>query len=92
MYNRLAAARRRYLRTHKNGIYTGMLLEEALENRLKAVGESAQLMFDRLVEQMKKAEGITEQLKAEDQMEWVERMNNIRQRAEEIVLNDLIYN
>ena len=73
-------------------MYNRLLLEEALENRLKAVGESAQLMFDRLVEQMKKAEGITEQLKAEDQMEWVERMNNIRQRAEEIVLNDLIYN
>ena len=49
-------------------------------------------MFDRLVEQMKKAEGVTEHLKAENQMEWVGRMNSIRSRAEEVVLNDLIYN
>lgn len=49
-------------------------------------------MFDRLVEQMKKAEDVTEKLKAENQMEWVGRMNSIRSRAEEIVLNDLIYN
>lgn len=48
-------------------------------------------MFDRLVEQMKKAEGVNEQLKAADQMEWVGRMNNIRQRAEEVVLSELIY-
>ena len=49
-------------------------------------------MFDRLVEEMKRAEGVTEKLKAENQMEWVGRMNSIRSRAEEIVLNDLIYN
>ena len=51
-----------------------------------------EVMFDRLVEQMKKAEGVTEKLKAENQMEWVGRINSIRSRAEEIVLNDLIYN
>lgn len=55
-------------------------------------GTAAEEMFDRLVEQMKKAEGVTEKLKAENQMEWVGRMNSIRSRAEEIVLNDLIYN
>ena len=48
-------------------------------------------MFDRLVEQMKKAEGVTEQLKAENQMEWVGRMNSIRSRAEEVVLSELVY-
>ena len=91
MENRFAAARRRYLRTHMDGIYTGMLLTGTLEPHLKEIGESAQAMFDRIVEQMKKAEGVNEQLKAADQMEWVGRMNNIRQRAEEVVLSELIY-
>ena len=48
-------------------------------------------MFDRLVKQMKKTEGVTEQLKAADQMEWVGRMNSIRSRAEEIVFSELVY-
>ena len=48
-------------------------------------------MFDQLVEQMKKVEGVTERLKAENQMEWVGRMNNIRSRAEEVVLSELVY-
>ena len=91
MENRLAAARRRYLHTHMDGIYTGMLRTGTLEPHLKEIGESAQAMFDRSVEQMKKAEGVNEQLKAADQMEWVGRMNNIRQRAEEVVLSELIY-
>ena len=86
MENRFAAARRRYLRTHMNGIYTGMLLTGTLEPHLAEIGESAQAM-----EQMKKAEGVTEQLKAADQMEWVGRMNSIRQRAEEVVLSELVY-
>lgn len=55
------------------------------------IGESAQAMFDRLMEQMKKAEGVTEQLKASDQMEWVGRMYFIRSRAEEIVFSELVY-
>ena len=92
MYNRFSEMRRRYLREHRNGIYTGMLLDDKLDAHLKEIGESALVMFDRLVEQMKKAEGVTEQLKAENQMEWIGRMNSIRSRAEETVLNDLIYN
>ena len=91
MENRFAAARRRYLRTHRDGIYTGMLLTGKLDDHLKEIGESAQAMFDRLVEQMKKAEGVTEQLKAADQMEWVGRMNSIRSRAEEVVFSELVY-
>ena len=91
MYNRFAAARRRYLGTHMDRIYTGMLLTGTLEPHLAEIGESAQVMFDRLVEQMKKAEGVTEQLKAADQMEWVRQMNSIRGRAEEIVFSELIY-
>ena len=91
MENRFAAARRRYLRTHMDGIYTGMLLTGTLDGHLAEIGESAQAMFNRLVEQMKKAEGVTEQLKADHQMEWVGRMNSIRSRAEEIVFSELIY-
>ena len=83
MYNRFAKMRHRYLREHRNGIYTGMFLNGKLEEHLKEIGEAAEEMFERLVEQMKKAE---------NQMEWVGRMNSIRSRAEEIVLNDLIYN
>ena len=91
MENRFAAARRRYLGTPIAGIYTGMLLTGTLEPHLKEIGESAQAMFDRIVEQMKKAEGVNEQLKAADQMEWVGRMNSIRSRAVEIVFSELIY-
>ena len=92
MYNRFAKMRHRYLREHRNGIYTGMFLDGKLEDHLKEIGEAAEEMFDRLVEEMKKAEGVTEQLKADNQMEWVARMNNIRNRATEIVNHDMIYN
>lgn len=92
MYNRFAEMRRKYLREHKDGIYTGMLLTGKLDIHLKEVGESAQVLFDRIVDEMKKSEGVTEKLKAENQMEWVGRMNSIRSCAEEVVLNDLIYN
>ena len=91
MYNRFAEMRRRYLREHRDGIYTGMLLTGKLDEHLKEIGDTAQEMFDRLVAQMKDAEGVTERLKAENQMEWVGRMNSIRSRAEEVVLSELVY-
>ena len=91
MENRFAAARRRYLREHRDGIYTGMLLTGKLDEYLKEIGDTAQEMFDQLAEQMKKAEGVTERLKAENQMEWVGRMNSICSRAEEVVLSELVY-
>lgn len=91
MYNRFAEKRRRYLREYRDGIYTGMLLTGTLEPHLEEIGESAQAMLDRIVEQMKKAEGVTERLKAKNQMEWVGRMNSIRSRAEEVVLSELVY-
>ena len=91
MYNRFAEMRRRYLREHRDGIYTGMLLTDKLDDHLKEIGDTAQEMFDRLVAQMKDAEGVTERLKAENQMEWVGRMNSIRSRAEEVVLSELVY-
>ena len=91
MYNRFAEMRRRYLREHRNGIYTGMLLTGKLDEYLKEIGDTAQEMFDWLVAQMKDAEGVTERLKAEKQMEWVGRMNSIRSRAEEVILSELVY-
>lgn len=91
MENRFAAAQRRYLRTHMDGIYKGMLLTGTLESHLKEIGESAQAMFEQIIGQMKKAEGATEQLKAADHIEWVGRMNNIRQCAEEVVMAELVY-
>ena len=71
MYNRFAKMRHRYLREHRNGIYTGMFLDGKLESHLKEIGDAAEEMFGRLVEEMKRAEGVTEQLKAENQMEWL---------------------
>ena len=91
MYNRFAEKRRRYLREYGDGIYTGMLLTVNLDDHLKEIGDTAQEMFDQLVEQMKKVEGVTERLKAEKQMDWVGRMNSIRSRAEEVVLSELVY-
>ena len=91
MYNRFVEMRRRYLRERREGIYTGMLLTGKLDEHLKEIGDTAQEMFDQLVEQMKKAEGVTERLKTETQMEWVGRMNSICSRAEEVVLSELVY-
>lgn len=83
--------RRTFLREHRDGIYTGMLLNGTLNSHLEEVDRQAQKMLDDLTEQMKVLNGVTEQLKAEDQMRWVQMMNAIRRSAEEVVLNDLIY-
>ena len=83
--------RRTFLRKHRDGIYTGMLLNGTLNSHLEEVDRQAQKMLDDLTEQMKALNGVTEQLKAEDQMRWVQKMNSIRHSAEEVILNDLIY-
>lgn len=83
--------RRDYLRRHKEPIYTGLLLSGKLDAHLAETDQSATEMYERLVAQMAQAEGITEELKATDQMAWVGRMNNIRDRATEVILNELIY-
>lgn len=82
--------RRDYLRKHHDGIYTGMLLSGKLNAHLEETDRYANEMFDLLVKQYAAREGVTEQLKAENQMEWVRRMNSIRERAEEIVSHELI--
>ena len=84
--------RKDYLMNHKRVRFNIMLMNGTLWTHLAEVDEQASVMFSRLVEQMKVAEGITEQLKEQDQMEWVTRMNNIEARAREIVNHKWIYN
>ena len=68
-----------------------MLMENTLNPHLEEIDRQAQEMEQQLISQLAQREGVTEKMKAENQMEWVARMNNIRNRADEIVLNDLIY-
>ena len=83
--------RRQYLRRAKRPIYSAMMMTGKLNAHLEETDRQAEELLDRLTKQLAKHEGVTEALKAEDQMEWVRRMNSIRSRAEEIVLSDLIY-
>lgn len=83
--------RRRYLREHRNPIYTALFLSGKLDTHLAEIDQQAEEMFSQLVKHMVEQENITEQLKADSQMEWVGRMNNIRQRAEEIINTEVIY-
>jgi len=80
-----------YLRNHKRVIYSGLMLSGKLKEQIEEVDRQAEELFSQLVEQMKQAEGVTEQLKAADQMEWVRRMNSIRNRAEEIVKSEVVF-
>ena len=80
-----------YLRKHREALYTIMLMENTLTPHLEEIDRQAQEMEQLLISQLAQQEGVTEQLKAENQMEWIARMNSIRNRADEIVLNDLIY-
>ena len=83
--------RRRYLKEHHRIRYYNMLTKCTLYPHLADIEQQAQEMFFRLVDEMAKQEGVTEQLKATDQMEWVRRMHNIQNRATEIVYTELIY-
>jgi hypothetical protein len=82
---------RRYLRECKRAAYTSLLLSGKLNRYLADIDQQAEEMFFRLVKQMAEREGITEQLKADDPMAWVGRMNNIRDRVTEIVNSEIIY-
>ena len=82
---------RRYLRQHRKVIYTELLISGKLNGYLADLNEQAEAMFLEQVKQMAAREGVTEQLKAQDQMLWVQRMNNILDRAIELVNNNLIY-
>lgn len=82
---------KRYLKEHRRAVYITLLTSGRLNNYLADIEEQAQERFERIVEQMKRAQGITEQLKAENQMEWVLRMNNIQSCARESVDKEMIY-
>ena len=83
--------RLQYLRASQKVIYTTMLMDGTLKDHLEVVDKSADEMYELLTIQMKAQEGVTEELKASNQMEWVRRMNSIRSRVTEIVNAELVY-
>lgn len=82
----------RYIKQHRKVLHLNLLTSGKLNGYLADLNKQAEEMFFRLVKQMAEREGVTEKLKADNQMEWVARMNNIRSRATEIVNHDIIYN
>ncbi len=81
-----------YLEKHKKALFSSLLIQGKLYQHCAEIENQARDMFDTLIEQMKKAEGVTEELKEENQMEWICRMQNIDARVREIVYAELIYN
>ena len=84
--------RRDYLKEHRPVYFNRLVLSGRFNIELAELDQQAQDRYELIIEQMKKAEGATEELKARDQMAWVSRMNNIAARAREIVMDELIYN
>lgn len=82
---------RRYLKSHRKALYTSLLTSGKLDSYLADIDRQAEEMFSRLVKQLAEAEGVTEALKAADQMEWVRRMNSVRNRASEIVAKEILF-
>lgn len=80
-----------YIRNHKRAFYTDLLLNNELKSHLLDIDDECKERLNVLINQMKKEEMVTEKLKETNQMEWVGRMNNIKNRAEEIILNEIIY-
>lgn len=83
--------RKHYLKTQREPFYNALLLSGKLDDHLTEVDTQAEAMCFQLVKRLAEQEGITEQLKVENQMKWVKRMNNIRNRALEIIRSELIY-
>ena len=86
-----ALRRKRYLKQHHKALYYNLLTSGKLHSHLADIEEQAQQLFLRLVKELAEKEGVTEKLKAENAMLWVRQMNNIRNRATEIVNNEVIY-
>lgn len=84
--------RKRYLEQKHDGTFTALVLSGQLTQHLQDIDQAARDQMATLIRQLAATEGVTEELKDRDQMEWLRRMNSIRNRAEEIVMNDLIYN
>ena len=87
-----ARMRKRFLQEHRKITYTNLLTSGRLSSHLAEIQQTAQRRMAQIVAQMAKAQGVTEELKASDQMKWVQMMNNLRNAAEEIVQAELIYN
>lgn len=83
--------RHKYLMEHNHALYTALFLSGNLTTHLEEIDRVASKMYDRLVEQLKQRDGITEELKAQSQMEWVRQMNAIRSEAGTVVMGELIY-
>ena len=83
--------RKTYLMSHRKGIYTGMKLSGTLNSHLEEIDQQASQMVEEIISQMAQSEQVNEQLKQENQMLWVQKMNSFQATAEEIVLNRLIY-
>lgn len=81
-----------HLEKHKSALFNSLLIKGKLYQHCAVIEKQARDMYDMLIEQMKMAEGVTEQLKEENQIEWVQRMGNIQARAREVVCEEIIYN
>lgn len=82
---------REYLKEHRPGMYTRLILSGKLYRHLAELNDQAQAQLEVIIRQMQRSEGVDEKMKAQDQMLWVGRMNSIRERAEEIILAELIF-
>ena len=82
---------RKYLKAHRKVVYTNLLTAGALHNHLAEIDEQARDTLELLMKQMAAAQGITEELKAKNQLDWVGAMNNIKARVEEVILREIIY-
>ena len=82
---------KQYLKEHRHIVYTTMLIDGTLNRYLADINQQAEQMFHRLIDEMAQKQGVTEQLKAENQMEWVQQMNACKAQAEEIVKFERIY-
>lgn len=83
--------RKRYLKEHRPVLYTNLLVTGKLDQHLAEIDMACEVRMELLTQQMAKQEGVTEALKAADQMDWICRMNSIGSRVEEIVMNELVY-
>jgi hypothetical protein len=80
-----------YLKQHKKGLYTALKMKNELTNHLLEIQTNANTTLENLTKELAEKEGITEELKAKNQLEWVGKMNNIKAQSEEIILKELIY-
>lgn len=90
-FGRYGRLRLKYLKEHRRVLYINLLTSGELTQHLNEVDQQAREMLELLVKQMAQAQGITEQLKAEDQIAWVGAMNNIRNAAEELVMQEVVF-